>query len=50
MWQKPQARVQMSPAMRNVAVFLSKHSVRFGHRASSQTVERFPLRILAFIS
>ena len=42
MWQNPQARVQTSPAMRNVAVRRSKHSVRFGQRASSQTVERRP--------
>ena len=36
--QKPQARVQRSPAIMKVAVPLLQHSQRFGHCASSQTV------------
>ena len=36
--QKPQALVQRSPAIMNVAVPALQHSQRFGHWASSQTV------------
>jgi hypothetical protein len=36
--QKPQARVQRSPAIMKVAVPALQHSQRFGHCASSQTV------------
>ncbi len=36
--QKPQARVQRSPAIMNVAVPLLQHSQWFGHLALSQTV------------
>src|ERR1700757_3080382 len=36
--QKPQARVQRSPAIMNVAVPWLQHSQRFGHCALSQTV------------
>src|SRR3954467_15823927 len=36
--QKPQARVQRSPAIMNVAVPWLQHSQRFGHCAISQTV------------
>src|SRR4051812_45144071 len=39
--QKPQARVQRSPAIIKVAVPLLQHSQWFGHRALSQTVCRF---------
>ena len=39
--QKPQARVQRSPAIINVAVPLLQHSQWFGHLALSQTVCRF---------
>src|SRR5947207_4684004 len=38
--QKPQARVQRSPAIMKVAVPALQHSQRFGHCASSQTVCR----------
>src|SRR5206468_12428411 len=38
--QKPQARVQRSPAIMNVAVPLLQHSQWFGHLALSQTVCR----------
>ena len=38
--QKPQARVQRSPAIMNVAVPLLQHSHRFGHWADSHTVCR----------
>src|SRR6185436_20082435 len=36
--QNPQARVQRSPAIMNVAVPWLQHSQRFGHWALSQTV------------
>jgi hypothetical protein len=39
--QKPQARVQRSPAIMNVAVPLLQHSQWFGHLALSQTVCSF---------
>src|SRR5208282_3730569 len=39
--QKPQARVQRSPAIMNVAVPFSQHSQWFGHFALSQTVCSF---------
>src|SRR5213076_3084880 len=39
--QKPQARVQRSPAIMNVAVPLLQHSQWFGHFALSQTVCSF---------
>src|SRR5579862_3459450 len=39
--QKPQARVQRSPAIMNVAVPLLQHSQWFGHFALSQTVWSF---------
>src|SRR3954447_23549052 len=38
--QKPQARVQRSPAIMKVAVPWLQHSQRFGHCADSQTVCR----------
>ena len=40
--QKPQARVQVSPRMRNVAVFRDQHSPTLGHRALWQIVWRRP--------
>src|ERR1700683_5407974 len=39
--QNPQARVQISPRIINVAVRCSQHSPMFGQRALSQTVWRF---------
>src|SRR6478735_6031493 len=39
--QKPQARVQRSPAIMKVAVPCPQHSQRFGHCASSHTVTSF---------
>src|SRR5437660_11453041 len=39
--QNPQARVQRSPAIMNVAVPLLQHSKWFGHRALSHTVCSF---------
>jgi hypothetical protein len=43
-------RVQTSPNIRKVAVGLEKHSPIFGHLADSQTVWRFLLRSIDFIS
>ena len=52
--QKPQARVQRSPAIMNVAVPLLQHSQWFGHLALSQTVCSFSsssrLRVRAKLS
>jgi hypothetical protein len=52
--QKPQARVQRSPAIMNVAVPFSQHSQWFGHLALSQTVCSFSsssrLRVRAKLS
>src|SRR5208282_2476294 len=52
--QKPQARVQRSPAIMNVAVPFSQHSQWFGHFALSQTVCSFSsssrLRVRAKLS
>jgi hypothetical protein len=39
-WQKPQARVQRSPLIMNVAVPSAQHSNMFGQPASSHTVTR----------
>jgi hypothetical protein len=37
--QKPQFLVQLEPRIMKVAVGFEKHCARFGHLASSQTVE-----------
>src|SRR3989440_10668926 len=47
--QKPQARVQRSPAIMNVAVPWLQHSQRFGHCALSQTVCKRRSEIRAFV-
>src|SRR3954470_23325542 len=47
--QKPQARVQRSPAIMKVAVPLLQHSQRFGHCALSQTVCSFRSEISALV-
>src|SRR5215831_10141975 len=47
--QNPQARVQRSPAIMNVAVPWLQHSQRFGHCALSQTVCRRRSEISAFV-
>jgi hypothetical protein len=47
--QKPQARVQRSPAIITVAVPWLQHSQRFGHCALSQTVCRRRSEISALV-
>src|SRR6202008_5203005 len=47
--QNPQARVQRSPAIMNVAVPRLQHSQRFGHCALSQTVCNRKSEISAFV-
>ena len=47
--QKPQARVQRSPAIMKVAVPWLQHSQRFGHWALSQTVWSFKSATSAFV-
>ena len=48
--QKPQARVQRSPLIMNVAVPSPQHSKMFGQPASSHTVTRSSDRIVRFSS
>src|SRR5438876_2714819 len=47
--QNPQARVQRSPAIMNVAVPWLQHSQRLGHCALSQTVCKRKSEISAFV-
>src|SRR6266480_2201098 len=48
--QNPQARVQMSPNIINVAVPCSQHSPMLGQRALSQTVCKSSVRMMRFTS